>query len=86
MDRSELNKKANDYISNAGYGRGTNITLHGLKCMMVDFYLDNQVKTLPIADVIVPKGTLCEHAYGENGCYMMDTNQSCTPHPKDSEC
>jgi len=44
MDRSELNEKAKKYISDAGFGTGTNITLHGAKCLMVDFYLDNQVK------------------------------------------
>jgi hypothetical protein len=57
MNRSELNKKANDYISNSEYGRGINITLHGLKYMMVDFYLD-QVKNLAIHDVAKPKGKL----------------------------
>lgn len=46
MNRSELNDKAKKYISNAGFGAGTNITLHGLECMMVDFYLDNQVENL----------------------------------------
>ena len=39
-----------------------------------------------IPNVVVAKRTLCEHAYGVNGCYMMDTNQSCTPYPKDSGC
>jgi hypothetical protein len=51
MNRSELNDKAKKYISNAGFGTGTNITLHGLKCMIVDFYLDNQGQTLPIDNV-----------------------------------
>lgn len=51
MNRSEANEKAKQHISNAGFGTGTNITTHALKCMMVDFYLDNQVENLGIADV-----------------------------------
>ena len=52
MNRSELNEKAKKYISNEGFGTGTNITIHGLKCMMVDFYLENQGQTLPIDSVV----------------------------------
>jgi len=48
--------------------------------------LRTKLNTFAIPVVIVPKGTLCEHAYGENGCYMMDNNKSCTPYPKESEC
>jgi hypothetical protein len=51
MNRSELNKEAIKYINNAGFGKGTNITIHGLKCMMVDFYVDTQVKNLALSDV-----------------------------------
>lgn len=51
MNRSEANEKAKQHISNAGFGTGTNITTHALKCMMVDFYLDNQVKNLGITNV-----------------------------------
>ena len=43
-DRSELNEKARNYLSNQGFGTGTNITLHGAMCLMVDFFLDNQIK------------------------------------------
>ena len=42
MNRSELNEKAKKYLSNSGFGTGTNITLHAAKCLMVDFYIDNQ--------------------------------------------
>lgn len=52
MNRSEANEKARKHISNAGIGTGSIITTHSLKCMMVDFYLDNQVKKLAIYDVI----------------------------------
>jgi hypothetical protein len=55
MNRSEANEKAKQHISNAGFGTGTNITTHALKCMMVDFYLDNQVKNLGIASVVDSK-------------------------------
>ena len=52
MNRSELNEKAKKHISDTGFGTGTNITLHGAKCLMVDFYLDNQVKNnVVLADV-----------------------------------
>ena len=44
MTREETNEKAKRHIANAGFGTGTNVTIHALKCMMVDFYLDNQVK------------------------------------------
>jgi hypothetical protein len=44
IGRSELNEKAKNHLNNAGFGIGTNITLHGAKCIMVDFYLDNQYK------------------------------------------
>ena len=40
MNRSELNEKAKKYLANAGFGTGTNITLHGAKCLMVDFHID----------------------------------------------
>jgi hypothetical protein len=66
MNRSELNEKAKKYISNAGFGTGTNITLHGLKCMMVDFYIDNQGQTLPIDSVVVSSSNIC-----------TDTNEEC---------
>ncbi len=42
FDRSTLNDMAKKHIENIGFGTGTNITVHALKCCMVDFYLDNQ--------------------------------------------
>lgn len=45
-----------------------------------------ETKQCTIHSVVVAKRTLCEHAYGEKGCWMMDNNQNCTPYPKDSEC
>lgn len=70
MDRSELNEKAKKYISNAGFGTGTNITLHGLKCMMVDFYLDNQEQSLPIDGVIDCKHENEEMHQGDGFVYV----------------
>ncbi len=32
------------------------------------------------------EATVCEHAYGEKGCCMMDNNESCTPSPEGSGC
>jgi hypothetical protein len=55
MNRSELNEKAKKYLANAGFGTGTNITLHGAKCLMVDFHMDEtKLKDIGVlADVSV---------------------------------
>jgi hypothetical protein len=42
MNRRKLNDKAKKYLDNTGFGSGTNITLHSAKCLMVDFYIENQ--------------------------------------------
>jgi hypothetical protein len=82
MNRSEANEKAKQYISNAGFGTGTNITTHALKCMMVDFYLDNQVKNLGIADVVWPSEQLvCVHPYSD--VYQSETECYCKKCGKD---
>jgi len=62
MNRSELNEKAEKYISNAGFGTGTNITIHSLKCFMVDFYLDSQQN---ITDQFVLKSKFTEEFFEE---------------------
>ena len=53
MNRSELNAKAKKHLSDAGFGTGTNITLNGAKCLMVDFYLNNQIENI----VVLPDAT-----------------------------
>ena len=75
MNRSEANEKAKNHISNAGFGTGTNITLHGLKCMLVDFYLENKVKKLNIDHV----SKCCDNTLSEqkvirllNSCNNLD--------------
>jgi hypothetical protein len=86
MNKNELNDKVKKYISNAGFGTGTNITLHGLKCMIIDFYLDNQEKTLSVnsiterfSDNVIDKLALDKYPesfcwYGSNPPRNIDDN------------
>lgn len=41
---SELNTKVRDYVSNQGYGSGTNITIESVRWLILNFFLDNRIK------------------------------------------
>ena len=50
---------------------------------MNDFQMYNEGKKEEQAQEDIK---LCEHAYGENGCAMMDEELPCSAYPEDSEC